>query len=670
MPPSAKKSRENKTSRGRYTSKACEECRRRRAKCDGERPSCSRCVDRDIPCQYSGVEDGRKPAPKSYVLLLRERITSLENLLRKHGIDPNSADHAIPDELTEHIPHDGQITDGNDSALEDLCGTFEGCLTLDDSLNFDQDGEMRYFGPTSGRLQFPLSGADLNLPGLGKSHIDGYSDLADAGISTDLQSELIDLYFKWEGPIAPIVDEGLFRASLVNKTQSFSPLLLNCILAVGSRFSDDVHVRSDPNNHNTAGKMFLEKARIFLYYELEKPSLTTIQSLHIMGMVYYAMGADSAGWLHTGMANRLALDMGLNMDPSAFEDTTSISTQEIEQRRRIYWTLYCHDKLSASYFGRVCSFLDCQGAVNMPSDPFLNALIGLCQILEKILCSLWGLKPSLRVSERPPFLRTCMLRLRSWFYDLPPSLRIDQPNDLPQAYTLHMIYYTTRILLAKRFLADPTHRHTPNDESTTQATPLARSICNESARSYCSVAYKYRQQFGGFRLSPLTATYCTLSAALVFLGDIHRVGEMPNSRASLELCLKVLYELAPAWSPACHIFKNLQRLYQKSIDPDPSTTGIGEVEPALIGINDITVGDSLFTWPGDMAWLQGTPYEHVSVFPTGPEFQVPNSFNTPDINGFDPLLYDCRTADCDLFELLSSEFEQNQSTNIWHQQTL
>jgi hypothetical protein len=74
------------------------------------------------------------------------------------------------------------------------------------------------------------------------------------------------------------------------------------------------------------------------------------------------MGSDAAGWLHQGMANRLALDMGFNMDPSVLSGAVALPPIEIELRRQIYWALYCHDKLSASYTGRVCTVLVCHTA--------------------------------------------------------------------------------------------------------------------------------------------------------------------------------------------------------------------------------------------------------------------------------------------------------------------
>jgi hypothetical protein len=79
--------------------------------------------------------------------------------------------------------------------------------------------------------------------------------------------------------------------------------------------------------------------------------------LKVNGEKFQAMGSDAAGWLHQGMANRLALDMGFNMDPAVLAGAVALPAIEIELRRQIYWALYCHDKLSASYTGRVCTLL-------------------------------------------------------------------------------------------------------------------------------------------------------------------------------------------------------------------------------------------------------------------------------------------------------------------------
>ena len=264
--------------------------------CDGDKPSCSRCVRWNVSCHYSGTEDGRRPAPKSYVLLLRERIAWLERLLEQHGIDHNM-DHGTGSN-DKHISMSSEV--------DDLCESFKGELTLNGSLNFDQDGEMRYFGPTSGRLQFGdySSSEQINGPAILSSdpepaldgiNIDEYLDptildpvIDEFGIPKPLEDHLIDLYFTWEQPWYPVVDEILFREGQSSRGRYWSPLLHSSILAVGSRFYREcLDIRTDPDDPNTAGKPFLEQAKELLYAEMEHPSLTTIQALGNIGMFYF-----------------------------------------------------------------------------------------------------------------------------------------------------------------------------------------------------------------------------------------------------------------------------------------------------------------------------------------------------------------------------------------------
>lgn len=99
-------------------------------------------------------------------------------------------------------------------------------------------------------------------------------------------THLIDLYFKWEQPWCQVVDESLFRQSKQTNGRYFSPLLLNCILAIASRYCDRPEVRSDPDDPNTAGRIFLDTAEVLLHFDLKWPSITTIQSLEIMAILY------------------------------------------------------------------------------------------------------------------------------------------------------------------------------------------------------------------------------------------------------------------------------------------------------------------------------------------------------------------------------------------------
>ncbi|KXG51937.1 Transcription factor [Penicillium griseofulvum] len=544
-------------------------------------------------------------------IMLRNRIELLERALQTHGIDPDTAIQQMS--KTENPEPDTDCAPACSNVV-DLCPTFDGALTLDESLNFDQDGEVRYFGPTNLPNEESYQSDDPSIQTGETPWNESTDSLEESFIPDALRSHLIDLYFEWEQPWFQMVNEKLFRESMICGGRYFSPLLLNCILALGSRYCDRIEVRSDPNDSNTAGKIFLDQAEKLLQNDLKWPKITTIQSLAIMGMAYIAMGSDAAGWLHQGMANRLALDMGFNMDPSVLSGAVALPAIEIELRRQIYWALYCHDKLSASYTGRVCTLLDSQGVVKKPfplcaSDVYLpsangngqlraasqrdvvqlhRAMIDLCRIFEKVLLSFWSPKPLLQPNQRSAFFDSCVLELKTWYYDLAPELKVDRPSGpsrSPHTYTLCMLYHTVCVLLCVPFLNNhPTDRQKQQNNNQGPEPPADKqkfiTVCGNSARGMCVVAQKYRQTFGSFKRSPITTTHAMLSAAIIIIENCclnptakSSTGTQaprgrPSPQAAVGLCLQVLRELSTSWNIAKRIGRNLEKLYCQRLNCD------------------------------------------------------------------------------------------------------
>src|SRR5690242_5281400 len=162
-------------------------------------------------------------------------------------------------------------------------------------------------------------------------------------------------------------------------------------------------------------------------------------------------------------------------------------------------------------------------------------------------------KPQYRGMQREAFFDSCLLELRSWAYDLPHELRLETSNEkntVPQAYTLHMVYHTTLILLGNALLSVKSETMFGLSHQTCQK---ALDTCHEAARNVCLVAKKFRDVFGSFRRSPVSATHCLHSAALIFIQIEKTRGSHPNVRAvseSANLCLNALGELSFAWNPA------------------------------------------------------------------------------------------------------------------------
>ena len=164
--------------------------------------------------------------------------------------------------------------------------------------------------------------------------------------------------------------------------------------------------------------------------------------------------------------------------------------------------------------------------------------------------------------KRINFFNDCSLRLKSWFYDLPAQLRIDRRNDFPQAYTLHMMYHTICILLARPFLHSENTTTTPHPlQSGQEMRQKATDVCLTSSKAVVAAARSYRREFGSFRLSPVTATFSTLSAALVFY-DVYR--EHGTCWSDLELCVQVLGELSTTWDPARRYQREMGRLLNQT----------------------------------------------------------------------------------------------------------
>jgi len=72
---------------------ACILCRKRKLRCDGNKPSCGTCSRLNHHCEYS--EERKKSGPKrGYVKLLEARLKQVENLLESRDTNPEETPQA------------------------------------------------------------------------------------------------------------------------------------------------------------------------------------------------------------------------------------------------------------------------------------------------------------------------------------------------------------------------------------------------------------------------------------------------------------------------------------------------------------------------------------------------------------------------------------------------
>jgi hypothetical protein len=152
----------------------------------------------------------------------------------------------------------------------------------------------------------------------------------------------------------------------------YSDLLLYAVCALGALASEEVAPRE-------LSDIFFNRAQQLLYGSaLESPNLTTLQALILLGHREIGHGKTSKGWLFSGMAFRLAHEMGLHLDPNNWNGSDD-SRVEREILRRTYWAAFVADKQLSLYFGRppvlYPGHSDVHATLRIPYPPEWEALL-------------------------------------------------------------------------------------------------------------------------------------------------------------------------------------------------------------------------------------------------------------------------------------------------------
>ena len=126
---------------------------------------------------------------------------------------------------------------------------------------------------------------------------------------------LMALYFCWEYPtFASLSKEHFLDDFRDGRRRHCSSLLVNAMLALGCKFSNQPASRTDPSDSRTAGNHFFAEAARLLELESDRHLLTTIQALGLMAIREASCGRSSDSLFLSGQSIRLAIEMGLHLD--------------------------------------------------------------------------------------------------------------------------------------------------------------------------------------------------------------------------------------------------------------------------------------------------------------------------------------------------------------------
>lgn len=198
----------------------------------------------------------------------------------------------------------------------------------------------------------PSSKNESDAPTSGQQDVTSPSSWSDPGRfpyspHDDMCQRLMASFFKEQYPYAMCVYREFFLRDYDTGTgRYYSDVLLFAICALGALASAEPSML-------TVSDLFASQAEFLVYTSLDKPDLTLLQAMILLGYWFIGHGKASKGWLFCGMAFRLAHEMGLHLDPSNWEGPTEQSLdRDREILRRVYWAAFNADKQVSLYFGR------------------------------------------------------------------------------------------------------------------------------------------------------------------------------------------------------------------------------------------------------------------------------------------------------------------------------
>lgn len=292
---------------------ACAQCRKRKVKCSGEKPTCVNCKRWKTDCEYL---KGRKKAPRQgYIDQLEKRLQDMQNLL-SNASDGKKAAGVSGLDYRELLPENGFTSDGSQDSGHDN----------DDVVN-------------------PYK---IDLP------------------PTDIVQHFAEIFFSTTYLNYPFLHKDSFMKRLENGT--VSSLLVFAICACAARCSDRPDIRTNPRF--LASEPYVKKANRLLMTAYDSASLDTVQALLLLTRTEFGAARGKRKWMLLGIAIRMAMELHMDRESLTFTNATKPLTPEewidLEVRRRTYWTLFLIDRYQCAGHGRPHAIRSDEIAIQLP----------------------------------------------------------------------------------------------------------------------------------------------------------------------------------------------------------------------------------------------------------------------------------------------------------------
>jgi hypothetical protein len=295
-------------------------------------------------------------------------------------------------------------------------------------------------------------------------------------------------------------------------------------------------------------------------------------------------------------------NLGLNRNC----DSWNLSDEEKEERKRVFYCCFVLDRLTCAMHGRAPMIddrdLDAPYPIEVDEDDKDNEphiiesfhqLIKLCEILGDILIQLYMVKgrkqvrqmstPDNVISKLDHALNKWMAKLPTSVQYRPPNTRMAEKSPAPnlEICQIHMLFYTSLILLHRPFIPGPTQTGTPS------VFPSA-SICTFAANKILDIVECLMAE-GRLKNVNNYALYFMFTAGIIFINDALSSDAMFafEAKISINKIIRAMDEVEKTWMTSarhCNILGELAGLRDinlENVDNRPSTEDTTLKPPTL-----------------------------------------------------------------------------------------
>ncbi|KAJ5513420.1 hypothetical protein N7463_002972 [Penicillium fimorum] len=535
-----------------------------------------------------------------------------------------------PGVLLSQLPNEGENDSDSDEADEAENDVIEQLSHRIGTLKIAGDGHLRFYGATSNLNLVDVSATQQRQrPDARTVRHDGQDILnhlrVGQPVDPALEDHLVELYFTWQNPSTYIVDKEMFMMARtkwrneLDDTPFYSEVLTNAMCAIGSAFEARYHP-TFITFPKSLSEFFADRAKALLEIELDSPCVATVQALVIMSCHEGASNRDARGWLYSGMSMRLAFDLGLHLDMTAYVDKGDITQFEADVRRATFWGSYVADHFWGFYLGRpfrmnagdigvpkpgsaLCPDKEenwypygHQAAHGLPETGLRNPMELICRqfvVLWEMISPVGHILYGCSDISRHDLQRICYQvteDLFAWKANLPSRLQInlddDKPPLLPHLMMLHMQYHQIIIFfhrpwLSKSYIQPRSPRQGPGYHH-------ARRMCVESATAIARLLQLFEKHYTFRRMNNQVVAIIFSAALMLLFVTVSgspmspvKQGESPtfprNAEmvAYLNLCFRALDELGQSFDNAKRTrdyLVTLQRRWQANMRRSGSAT--------------------------------------------------------------------------------------------------